>query len=95
VQPAELSETVQSAVQLVDRLAVVIAGGFMVARFAEDFGTDFQYGDEGVDGWEVLAERLLGFFHGGVGGVESFFEVASVPQRLDTFAEDGDEGGGG
>jgi hypothetical protein len=75
MQAANLVDLIRAVVQLIDGLAVVVAGLFEVSEFAVDIAADFEGGGEGVDALEVGSQGLLAFFHGGGGGVEGLVKV--------------------
>ena len=85
VKAADLAEAVRAIVELVDGLAIILAGGVEVAEFAMDVAADFEGGGKGVDAIEIGAEGLLAFFHGSRGGVQRLIEVTSSVECCHTI----------
>ena len=95
MQAADLVEAVRAVLQLIDGLAVVLAGEFMVPELAVNVPAGFESGGEGVDAIEVGTEGLLGFFHRRVGRVERFREISCLAQGSHAVLKNADEGSGG
>jgi hypothetical protein len=86
-----LSEAVRPVIQLVDRLAVVIAGEFAAPDLTVDVTPLFERGGEGIDIVEIGTQKMLAFLHGSIHGVERLVEVSRSTEGFCAAQKNGNE----